>query len=401
VENDTYDYLIIGGGILGAAVAFELSQSSPESSIAIVEKEAESALHQTGNNSGVIHSGLYYKPGSKKAKLCIEGRRLLIDFAKKHHVPHDICGKIVVATQKDELESLDRIFNNGLENGCAGIKMIGPTGIKQHEPHCEGIKGIYVPETGIIDYRSFTEKLIGEVKRVNEKSVVLFECKAKSFSTFKELTKVITNKGVFKASKMIVCGGLFADKFGGIDEPNLKLKVVPFRGDYYELSESGKHKVKHLIYPVPDPRFPFLGVHFTRMINGAIECGPNAVFSFKREGYSKWSFSISDSIDALSYKGTWKLFFKYWRQGLQEYKRALFKKEFLKSLNKLIPSLKMEDIKPARSGVRAQALDEEGSLIYDFELLKKGNHLHVLNAPSPAATACLSIAKEIVNQLGR
>ena len=394
-----YDFAIIGGGILGIATAYKLQLKFPQSSIVIFEKEKHLANHQTGNNSGVIHSGLYYKPGSKKAELCMKGKRDLVQFAKEFNVPHDICGKVVVATSSVETERINRIYENGKANGCEGIEIIDGNQIKDIEPFVEGIKAIWVPTTGIIDYRRMTEVMAEQVIQLNDKSKILYDHKVSKVLQGQSESQILSKGKSFTAKKVIFCGGLFADQLAQKDNVNLDLKIVPFRGDYYDLTEDGMHKVKNLIYPVPDPDFPFLGVHFTRMINGGVECGPNAVFSFKREGYKRTDFNFSDSIDSLTYKGLWKLFGKHWKQGLEEYKRAFSKKLFLQSLQKMIPSLEMNDIKPARAGVRAQALDNEGNLVYDFKIEQNGNHFHVLNAPSPAATACLSIAEYITDTI--
>ena len=332
--------------------------------------------------------------------MCREGKKLLVDFAKKHDIPHDICGKVIVATSEKQLPHLDKIYENGVANQCEGIRYISSDEIKEYEPFCEGVKGIHVPTTGIMNYKAFTEKLVELTSEINPENKLFLGSKVTDISAVNETkTQILTSEGTFFCTKLISCAGLFADKISEKDNLKIDLKIVPFRGDYYELTKKGKHKVKHLIYPVPDPSFPFLGVHFTRMTDGEIECGPNAVFSFKREGYTKWGFSLRDSFDALTYVGTLKLFSRHWKQGLEEYKRAFSKKKFLKSLQQLIPSLEIGDIKVARSGVRAQALDSGGNLVYDFKIEKKGNHLHVLNAPSPAATACLSIADHVIGEL--
>ncbi len=397
--HNEFDFAIVGGGILGLATAYKLQLKFPHSSIVVFEKDKLLANHQTGNNSGVIHSGLYYKPGSKKAELCMKGKHELTAFAKKFKVPHDVCGKVVVATSEDEIPQLEKIFNNGKANGCEGIEMISSNEIKEKEPFVEGIKAIWVPTTGIMDYRRMSEVLAEQLQRLNSSSKIFIGHKVDNVIQSENSSKIITNNMTYKAKKIIFCGGLFADQLALKDKVKLDLKIVPFRGDYYDLTEKGMHKVKNLIYPVPDPNFPFLGVHFTRMINGGVECGPNAVFSFKREGYNKTDFNFSDSWDALTYKGLWKLFGKHWKQGIEEYKRAFSKKLFLQSLQKMIPSLEMDDIKPARAGVRAQALDIDGNLVYDFKIERNKNHYHVLNAPSPAATACLAIGEYIVNQM--
>lgn len=392
---NNFDFAIVGGGILGIATAYQLQKKYPNKTIIVFEKDDFLADHQTGNNSGVIHSGLYYKPGSKKAELCMKGKHDLVEFAKKYNVPHDICGKVVVATEEKEIPILERIFANGQANGCEGIELISGDQIKEKEPFVEGVKGIWVPTTGIIDYRKMTEVMAEQIVLLNPNSKILTNHEVKKVKTVNGTSEITVNKTTFTAKFVVFCGGLQADRLAKKDDVKLDLKIVPFRGDYYDLTDKGMHKVKNLIYPVPDPEFPFLGVHFTRMIVGGVECGPNAVFSFKREGYKRSDFSLKDSLDALSYIGLWKLFSKHWRKGLLEYKRAYSKKLFLNTLQKMIPSLTMEDIKPARAGVRAQALDANGGLVYDFKIEEKENHFHVLNAPSPAATACLSIGEYI------
>lgn len=395
-NHKIFDVAIIGGGIVGAATAYQLQKKYPSISIAVIEKMPRLADHQTGNNSGVIHSGLYYKPGSAKARTCVEGRHALVAFAKEHHIPHDICGKIVVATKQEELVHLDKIFENGIANNTEGIEKIGPERIKEIEPFCEGIAGIWVPCTGIIDYRAATEKMIALMLETQPESQLFLNEEVKQLQQEKYFTTIVTSKTKHHAKYLIFCGGLQADRLAKMDRINLKEKVVGFRGDYYELTETGKHKVKNLIYPVPNPDFPFLGVHFTRMTDGEIECGPNAVFTFKREGYKKTSFSFRDSWDALTYRGTWKLFFSNIKFGINEYRRAFSQRLFLKTLQRLIPSLTMDDIKPGRAGVRALLLSRDGDTRDDFRIEYREKSIHVLNAPSPAATACLAIGKDIV-----
>jgi L-2-hydroxyglutarate oxidase len=395
VQSKTFDIAIIGGGIVGAATYYKLSQRFPELSIVIIEKEKQLAAHQTGNNSGVIHSGLYYKPGSLKAKNCIAGRHELVAFAKQHNIAHDVCGKVVVATHKEELPFMDKIFNTGLENKIEGIEKISAQQIKDFEPHCEGIGGIWVPCTGIIDFVGATNKM-AELGSTNSNNMVVLNEEVIGLEKG-ETNTIITNKNKYSAKKMIFCGGLQADRLAKKDGVNLKEKVVGFRGDYYELTEQAKHKVKNLIYPVPNPEFPFLGVHFTRMTNGEIECGPNAVFTFKREGYGKTDFDLKDTIDALTYGGTWKLFFNNMSFGINEYRRAFSKRLFLKTLQRLIPSLTMDDITPGRAGVRAMLLSQDGDTKDDFRIEYNANSIHVLNAPSPAATASLAIGGQIAD----
>jgi L-2-hydroxyglutarate oxidase len=390
-----FDIAIIGGGIVGAGTFYKLQQRFPNSSILLIEKMDKLADHQTGNNSGVIHSGLYYKPGSAKAKTCVDGRHELVAFAKEHNIPHDICGKIVVATHESELAGMDKIFENGVANGTEGLRKITAEEIREIEPHVKGIAGIHVPCTGIIDFRAATEKMVELALAMNPASALKLGHEVLSIEKLANSSKIVCNKETFEASHLIFCAGLQADRLAKKDGVQLKEKVVGFRGDYYELTDQAKHKVKHLIYPVPNPDFPFLGVHFTRMTNGDIECGPNAVFSFKREGYGKTDFSWKDTIDALSYRGTWKLFFKNMKYGIAEYRRAFSKKLFLRTLQTLIPDLTMEDIKPGRAGVRALLLGTDGDTRDDFRIEYLGNSIHVLNAPSPAATAALAIGGHI------
>ena len=398
METKTYDVAIIGGGIVGAATFYKLQQRNPSLSIILIEKEKRFADHQTGNNSGVIHSGLYYTPGSLKAKNCVDGRHELVAFAKEHNVPHDVCGKVVVATKKEELPYMDNIFQNGIENGIEGIEKIDAQQIKEHEPHVEGVAGIWVPVTGIIDYRNATEKMIEVAKGIQPDSQTVLGEEVIAIEKGTEQNTVITDKEKYQAKHLVFCAGLQADRLARKDGIHLKEKVVGFRGDYYELTEQAKYKVKNLIYPVPNPDFPFLGVHFTRMTDGEIECGPNAVFTFKREGYGKTDFNLRDTMDALSYKGTWKLFFNNMSFGINEYRRAFSKKLFLKTLQGLIPSLTMDDIKPGRSGVRALLLGQDGDTRDDFRIEYHGNSIHVLNAPSPAATASLAIGGQIAEK---
>lgn len=393
-----FDVAIIGGGIVGAATFYKMQQRYPDLTIVLIEKEARLADHQTGNNSGVIHSGLYYKPGSLKARNCVAGRHELVAFAKEHHIAHDVCGKVVVATDPAELPHMDKIFQNGLANNTEGIEMINADKVKEIEPYVKSIGGIWVPCTGIIDFRGATEKMAEIALSMQPKSEMKLQHEVVGIERNGAHTKIITNKGAIEAKHLIFCGGLQADRLAKKDGVKLKEKVVGFRGDYYELTEQAKHKVKNLIYPVPNPDFPFLGVHFTRMTNGEIECGPNAVFTFKREGYGKTDFSMRDTADALSYKGTWNLFFKNMKFGIDEYRRAFSKKLFLKTLQRMIPSLTMEDIHPGRAGVRALLLAEDGDTRDDFRFEYHENSIHVLNAPSPAATASLAIGGQIVDE---
>lgn len=394
-QEGVYDIAIIGGGIVGAATYYKLQLQYPQLNMVLIEKEPIVSDHQTGHNSGVIHSGLYYKPGSLKAINCVKGRKELVKFCEAHNIDHDVCGKVVVATEEWELPQLEKVYQTGLKNEIEGIKKIGPEEIKEYEPFCEGIAGIWVPVTGIVDFRGATAKMVELGQAVNPKSKIALGEEVTAINKLGDVKEIITSKGSYKSRYQVFCAGLQADRLALKDDVDLKERVVGFRGDYYELTDQAKHKVKNLIYPVPNPDFPFLGVHFTRMTNGEIECGPNAVFTFKREGYGKTDFSWRDTIDALSYQGTWKLFFKNVRFGINEYRRAFSKKLFLKTLQRLIPSLTMDDLKVGRSGVRAMLLSQDGDTRDDFRIEYKDSSIHVLNAPSPAATASLAIGGQI------
>jgi L-2-hydroxyglutarate oxidase LhgO len=392
-----FDIIVVGGGIVGLASAYKISQNHPGTSIAVLEKEKQLATHQTGHNSGVIHSGLYYMPGSNKAKNCVKGRKELVTFAKEHGIPFEICGKIIVATSEKELANLERVLRNGLENGIEGIEKIGPDEIREIEPSCRGIAGIRVPCTGIINFTEVAKKL-GELIEAGGKNQVLNSHEVVVCDKHDYYTSVVTNNRTLDARYIINCAGLQCDRVAKMCGVETKMRIVPFRGDYYDLTEAAKEKVKNLIYPVPDPQLPFLGVHFTRRIDGSVECGPNAVFSFKREGYGKTDFSMKDSWEALSYGGTWRLFRRHWKYGLGEYARSFSGKLFLRILQRLIPSLQADDITPGNAGVRAQAVDPKGVPIDDFLVEKREGSIHVLNAPSPAATASLAIG-DYINQI--
>lgn len=390
-----FDIAIIGGGIVGAATFYKIQKRNPSLKLALFEKEDSLAAHQTGHNSGVIHSGLYYKPGSLKARNCIEGRHELVDFAKTYNIDHDVCGKVVVATDEKELPHMNRIFGIGTENKIEGIEKINAEQVREIEPHVKSIGGIWVPCTGIIDFVGATKKMVELAQSINENSKVFMGHEIKNIVKEDTFSVLHSTKGTFKAKYLVFCAGLQADRLAKKDGVKLKEKVVGFRGDYYELTDQAKHKVKNLIYPVPNPDFPFLGVHFTRMTNGEIECGPNAVFTFKREGYNKTDFSLKDTADALSYGGTWKLFFNNMSFGINEYRRAFSKRLFLKTLQRMIPSLESNDIRPGRAGVRALLLSQDGDTRDDFRIEYHGNSIHVLNAPSPAATASLAIGNYV------
>lgn len=395
--SNNFDFIVVGAGIVGLATAYKLQLKFPHKSIAVLEKEIEVGLHQTGRNSGVIHSGIYYKPGSYKAINCRNGRTQLVQFAKENNIKHDVCGKIILATKAEEIPVLNEIYQKGIENKTEGIRFLTSKEIKEKEPFVEGVKAIWVPTAGIIDYVQTSKVFVKNIVQINPKSKLVTLCKVLKINSSKNNTTLKTTLGNFTAQQVIFCAGLNSDRNAKKDNLKLELKIVGFRGDYYELKPEAAHKIKNLVYPVPDPKFPFLGVHFTRMTDGSIECGPNAVFTFKREGYKRTSFSVKDTVEALSFKGTWKLFGKHWRKGIDEYKRAFSKRLFVKELQKMMPSITKNDVQPARAGVRAQAIDYDGNMVDDFKIMKHHKNVHVINAPSPAATSCMAIADEIVN----
>lgn len=384
----SFDITIIGGGIVGLATAYKLKKKNPALHIGLFEKEAVLCKHQTGNNSGVMHSGIYYKPGSLKAKNCIGGYNQLIAFANEHNIPYELCGKIIVATQPEELEPMENVYKRGVENGLTGIKKITAEQIKEYEPHCTGIAGLYVPQTGIINYTQVSLKYAelfqqagGEIY-LNEK---IEDIKLGETST------VVTTSQTVSTKLIINCAGLFSDKIAAINEPDLQVKIIPFRGEYYMIKPEKQYLVKNLIYPVPDPSFPFLGVHYTRMIKGGVEAGPNAVLALKREGYKKTDINIADIWDAFSWPGFRKVMFKYWKTGIGEIYRSLSKSAFTHALQRLIPEITEDDLTPGGAGIRAQACDKNGGLLDDFCIVEKPQIINVLNAPSPAATSSLSI----------
>lgn len=387
------DILIIGGGIVGLATALNILQTNPALKVCILEKESDIAQHQTGNNSGVIHSGIYYKPNSLKAQNCIRGYEMLVDFCKKNEIAFDLCGKIIVATQKNELPMLDNIFERGVQNGLQNLRKIPAEQIKEFEPYVNGIAAIHVPQTGIVDYKAVSQKyrqlieqLGGEV-RTNEKVI---EIKA-----FPKNSEVITEKRTFLAKLLINCAGLYSDKVAEMTQKDVNFKIIPFRGEYYELKKEKQYLVKNLIYPVPDPNFPFLGVHFTRMIGGGIEAGPNAVLAFKREGYKRTDFDWEEFSEIMAWRGFQKVALKYWQTGLGEFYRSFSKSAFTEALQRLVPDIEQDDLVEGGAGIRAQACDKTGGLLDDFMILEDKLAIHVGNAPSPAATSSLSIGKTV------
>lgn len=393
----SFDITVVGAGIVGMATAYKLQLKYPDAKILALEKEIRPAYHQTGRNSGVIHSGIYYKPGSLKAKTCVDGYHQLVQFCEEFEVHHEICGKLIVATTKEEVARLPHIMERGQQNGLSDLRLVGPEEIKEVEPFAGGLQAIRVKQTGIVDYPLMTQRLGERILALQAGSEIHYAEEVQHIRHLPDHTIALkTNKGHYQTARLIGCGGLQSDRLAQLDGLTPEVRIVPFRGDYYELAEHAWHKVKHLIYPVPDPNFPFLGVHFTRMIHGGAECGPNAVFSFAREGYGKTDFNFKDTASSLGFAGTWKLFGLHWRYGLGEYERAFSKTKFLKALRKLMPELQMEDLVPGRAGIRAQALNKDGGLVDDFVIQRNDRSVHVLNAPSPAATASLAIADEIV-----
>lgn len=390
--NKTYDITIVGGGIVGTATALSILK---EKNVKLLLLEAESSLaaHQTGNNSGVIHSGLYYKPGSLKAANCTLGREMMYSFCEEHSLAFDRCGKIVVATSSEEIPALNMLEERGRANGLIGIKRLSESEIKEYEPHASGIDGLFVPQTGIVDYVAVTNKYADLIRE-----------KGGEIKTDSKLTSVkrdgndlvlLTEHEEYRTKFIVNCGGLQSDRIAKLFGVDPKLQIIPFRGEYYQIKKEKQYLVKNLIYPVPDPQFPFLGVHFTRMINGGVEAGPNAVLAFKREGYKKTDFSFRDILEMKLYFGFWKMAAKYYKMGFQEFRRSFSKELFVKSLQKLIPEIQYDDIEVGGAGVRAQALERDGKLVDDFRIVEAERMVHVLNAPSPAATASLSIGKTI------
>ncbi|MBD3616888.1 MAG: L-2-hydroxyglutarate oxidase [Gracilimonas sp.] len=392
-----YDFTIVGAGIVGLSTAYKLSLKYPEAQILVLEKEDRVAAHQTGKNSGVIHSGIYYKPGSYKARNCVDGRLQLVDFCRKHGVAIDVCGKVIVATNEEEVPRLKKIFARGKENEIEGIEMIDAKRLKELEPHVRGVAAIHVPCAGIVDYAGVSRKLMELLEGGNGK--VKFNSAVSNISNNGKQITIEAGGEKISSKYLVNCAGLYSDhvaNFAGIHSP---VKIVPFKGEYYELKPEAEYLVNDLIYPLPNPEFPFLGVHFTRMALGGIECGPNAVFAFKREGYKKLSFNIKETTETFNFPGFWKMARQHWRMGLDEYKRSFSKKAFVKGLQKLIPEVRVEHLRVSPSGIRAMALQPNGEILDDFYFEVVDRQIHVLNAPSPAATAGLAIGDEIVKKV--
>lgn len=389
-----YDVAIIGGGIVGLATGLKILDRASGKRICVIEKESGVGAHQTGNNSGVIHSGLYYKPGSAKAKTCVEGARRMVEFCKTHGIAHDICGKVVVATSESELPALAELLRRGQANGVAGIVEIGPERLREIEPHVAGIKALWVPGTGIVDYPAVARKYAELISKAG--GVVRTGTRATAIRRTSDGEEIISTNGEEIRAKLIVnCCGLHSDRVARMGGTDPGVKIVPFRGEYYKLAPGSRHLVKGLIYPVPDPRFPFLGVHFTRMIGGSVEAGPNAVLALKREGYTRLSFRLGDAFETFTYSGFWRMSAKYWRTGFGEFHRSFSKAAFVRALQKLMPEIQAKDLEDGGAGVRAQALLPDGAMVDDFKIVRESGAVHVLNAPSPAATASLCIGEQI------
>jgi L-2-hydroxyglutarate oxidase len=391
------DVLIIGGGIVGLSTGYQLLKLNENLKVTILEKENGVAKHQTGNNSGVIHSGIYYKPGSLKAQNCLRGYDMLIDFCKAENINYELCGKIVVAIKPEEIAGLEALYQRGIQNGLSGLRFLNKDEIKQYEPNCTGIKGVFVPQTGIVDYKQIAVKLAEKINN-NPNGKIELNSKITAIVGNEHGAVVHSNDERYEARLVINCAGLYCDKVAAMAGEKLNMQIIPFRGEYYSIKPEKAHLVKNLIYPVPDPNFPFLGVHFTRRISGEIEAGPNAVFAFQREGYKKTDFKWSEFWESISFGGFRKVASKYWKTGLGEYHRSYFKPAFVKALQQLVPAIQEDDLEPAGAGVRAQACDKDGGLIDDFYIQGSNSFIHVLNAPSPAATSSLSIGLEVAER---
>lgn len=395
----SFDVVVIGAGIVGLGTAVRLAEAVPQLRIAVLDKANRLAAHQTGHNSGVLHSGLYYQPGSLKARLCIEGREALVRFAAENGVAHEVCGKVVVATEEAELPQLEKIEANGRANGLTRIERIDSVTLRDHEPFCQGIAGLWVPYTGIVDFHALCAALASRLKAINPLNEIRLNSAVHSLESNAGYYSIGTSNDRVTAGFIVSCAGLQSDRLARLDGLRPPMRIVPFRGDYYELVPEARRLVRNLIYPVPDPAFPFLGVHFTRMTDGTVECGPNAVFAFARDGYSKTAFNSRDTAEALGFSGTWRLFRQHYQRGWAEYRRAFSKRRFLKTLQRLVPALSAAAIVPGRCGVRAMALQPNGALVDDFLIEEGERSFHVLNAPSPAATAGLSIGSFLTDRI--
>ncbi len=394
--KDQYDAVVIGGGILGLGTAMKLIMALPHKKIAVLEKEKNLAGHQTGHNSGVIHSGIYYRPGSLKARLCVDGAAQLYEFCQKENVPFEMCGKIVVATSEGEIPPLEELYRKGTANGVQGLRMLTSQEAKEIEPYVQAVRGMHVPSTGIVDFREVTRAYARVFQERG--GTVLPGHPVTRIGSEKGGIRLDTPSGSLRSRALINCAGLHSDRIAresGVEPP---CQIVPFRGEYYKIKPQRAHLVRNLIYPVPDPRYPFLGVHFTRMVGGEVEAGPNAVLAFAREGYTKTCISWKDLAEMLTYPGLWRLVSRHWSAAAGELRRSFSKKLFTRTLQKLVPQIGEEDLIPGGAGVRAQALDKKGNLLDDFVIVSHDQMVHVLNAPSPAATSSLAIADYIVDR---
>ena len=388
-----YDIIVIGAGIVGLATALKILEQNPKLRIAILEKEASIAKHQTGNNSGVIHSGIYYKPNSLKAINCIKGYHQLIAFCDKNEISYDLCGKIIVATHTSEIPALKTILERGMQNGLTGIQNLNATQMRDIEPHIAGVAGLRVPQTGIVDYKKIAEKYAELAQNLG--ASIFFNQKLDKVVEKTDGLELITQDQTLETKMLINCAGLHCDRVAGLTTPKLNIRILPFRGEYYTLKPEKEYLVKNLIYPVPDANFPFLGVHFTRMIGGGVEAGPNAVLAYAREGYKKTDVNLKDLFETVTWSGFHVVAAKYWRTGLGEFYRSYSKAAFTKALQRLLPEITQNDLVVGGAGVRAQACDRSGGLLDDFSIVRTKNQIHVLNAPSPAATSSLSIGETI------
>lgn len=391
-----YDFIIVGAGMVGLSTAYKLNRAYPDLDILVLEKEDRVAAHQTGRNSGVVHSGIYYEPDSYKARNCVDGRHQLERFCREYEVPYEQCGKVIVATDEEELPRLQNIYERGRINGIEGIRPVDRQGLQEIEPYVIGIRAIHVPCSGIVDFAAMCEQL----EELLRKGGVSFEFEqpVRKIEHINKDLRISTDSDRFTSRYLVNCAGLYCDHVAQMAGYQPDVQIVPFRGEYYELKPEAEHKVRGLIYPLPNPEFPFLGVHFTRVATGGVECGPNAVFAFKREGYERLSFDFEDTIETVNFPGFWRLAGAHWRMGLDEYYRSFSKKAFVRNLQQLIPSIRAEELEEAPSGVRAMALTPEGDIVDDFNFVTSRNEIHVLNAPSPAATAGLAIGDEIVRK---
>lgn len=395
MTESQHSVIIIGGGVVGLGVALEITRRFPRQRILVLEKEDRVARHQSGHNSGVIHSGVYYKPGSLKARLCVAGAAAMIEFCREHGVPHNVCGKVIVATREDELPRLDDLRQRGEANGLTGLRMIGPEQLHEIEPHAAGLRALAVPSTGVTDYALVCEKYAELISAGG--NTVLTSAPATAIKRSNDEIIVETPRGAFGAKALINCAGLHSDRISLMAGDDPGVIIVPFRGEYYDLVPERAALVRALIYPVPDPQFPFLGVHFTRRISGRVDAGPNAILALAREGYRHTDVNLGDLASSFAFPGFWRMARRHWRYGLGEWHRSFSKAAFVRALERLLPEVRGNDLIPGGSGVRAQALKPDGALVDDFQFVPSGKVLHVLNVPSPAATASLTIGKAIVD----